>query len=176
MPTSALRPDPIFPPTKQPNSRRCFACGLENDHGLGMAFYEVGADRLESHYTVPEHFEGYPGVVHGGIVASMLDEMVSRAAMIGPDRRFMMTARLSIRYRQPVPTGVPLLLQAQLTRATGRVATATAVIKLPDGSVAAEAEGTLAPLPEDTVTPRLLESLGWKVYPDDLPDEPGPAR
>jgi uncharacterized protein (TIGR00369 family) len=176
MPTSNDRPDPVDQPAKQPNSRNCFACGLENDHGLGMLFYELGQDRLESHYTVPEHFEGYPGVVHGGIVASMLDEMVSRAAMIGPDRRFMMTARLSIRYRQPVPTGVPLHLQAQLTRFTERAATASAQIRLPDGTVAAEAEATLAPLPDESFDHTRLEGLGWKVYPDDGADGSGPGR
>ncbi len=173
MPASSDQPNPAERPIKQPNSRHCFACGLENSHGLGMIFYELGSDRLESHYTVPEHFEGYPGVVHGGIVASMLDEMVSRAAMIGPDRRFMMTARLKLRFRRPVPTGVRLDLQAQLNRTSGRVATATAQIRLPDGSLAAEAEGTLAAMPEGSYDEELLEGLGWKVYPDEPSGELG---
>ncbi len=153
-------------PVKQPNSRSCFACGLENPFGLGLTFYELGPDRLESHYTVSEHFEGYPGVVHGGIVASMLDEMVSRAAMIGQANRFMMTAKLEIRYRKPVPTGAALHLQAQLTRLVERMATATAKIRLPDGTVAAEAEAVLVPMPGDRKDGALLDSLGWRLYPD----------
>ncbi len=151
---------------KQPNSRNCFACGLENPYGLGLTFYELGPDLLESHYTVPEHFEGYPGVVHGGVVASMLDEMVSRAAMIGQHNRFMMTAKLEIRYRKPVPTGQGLHLQARLTRPAGRVATATAEIRLPDGTVAAEADATLAPMPAGSTDETMLNSLGWRLYPD----------
>jgi uncharacterized protein (TIGR00369 family) len=153
-------------PVKQPNSRNCFACGLENPFGLGLEFYELGSDRLESHYTVPAHFEGYPGVVHGGIVASMLDEMVSRAAMIGQHNHFMMTAKLEIRYRKPVPTEERLHLLAQLIRPAGRVATATAQVVLPDGSVAAEAEATLAPMAGAPSDEALLDSLGWKLYPD----------
>jgi uncharacterized protein (TIGR00369 family) len=151
---------------KQPNSRNCFACGLENPFGLGLEFYEQGADRLESHYTAPDRFEGYPGVVHGGIIASMLDEMVSRAAMIGHHNRFMMTAKLEIRYRRPVPTGQKLHLVAQLVRPAGRVATATAQVVLQDGSVAAEAEATLAPMPGAPSDEALLDSLGWRLYPD----------
>jgi uncharacterized protein (TIGR00369 family) len=153
-------------PVKQPNSRNCFACGLENPFGLGLEFYELGSDRLESHYTVPAHFEGYPGMVHGGIVASMLDEMVSRAAMIGQHNHFMMTAKLEIRFRKPVPTEQLLLLEATLTRPAGRVATAKAHIRLPDGTVAAEAEATLAPMPGGPQDKDLLDSLGWKLYPD----------
>jgi uncharacterized protein (TIGR00369 family) len=156
---------------KQPNSRNCFACGLENPFGLGLQFYELGSDRLESHFTVPVHFEGYPGIVHGGIIASMLDEMVSRAAMIGQHNRFMMTAKLEIRYRKPVPTGVPLHLEAHLTRPAGRVATATAQIVLPDGSVGASAEATLAPMPSGPYDEDLLDSLGWRLYPDESTDK-----
>lgn len=153
-------------PTKQPNSRNCFACGLENPHGLGLTFYELGPDLLESHYAVPKHFEGYPGVVHGGIIASMLDEMVSRAAMIGQHNRFMMTAKIEIRFRKPVPIEQELNLLARLTRPAGRVATATAEIQLPDGSVAAEAMATLAPMPEGSMDFSVLDSLGWRLYPD----------
>jgi uncharacterized protein (TIGR00369 family) len=155
---------------KQPNSRNCFACGLENPHGLGLEFYELGPDRLESHFTVPTHFEGYPGVVHGGIVASMLDEMVSRAAMIGQHNHFMMTAKLEIRYRKPVPTGERLHLTARLTRPAGRVATASAQIDLADGTVAAEADATLVPMPGGSKDDALLDSLGWKLYPDNPPE------
>ena len=57
---------------KQPNSKHCFVCGVENDNGLKMTFYTVGDGIVEAEYVVPERFQGYPGVVHGGIIASML--------------------------------------------------------------------------------------------------------
>ena len=48
-------------------------------------------------------FQGYPGVVHGGIIASMMDEVMGRVFMGGAIDRFMVTAELKIRYRKPVP-------------------------------------------------------------------------
>lgn len=151
---------------KQPNSKNCFACGLENPHGLALSFYELGPDRLESRFNVPDRFEGYPGVVHGGIIASMLDEIVSRTAMIGQHEEFMMTARLEIKYRQPVPTQVELQLLGFLTRRKGRTAIARGEVRLPDGTLGAEAEATLVRMPGAPHNPELLKSLGWQVRPD----------
>ena len=60
---------------KQPNSRMCFICGLENPVGLHLHIYETETEIVESSYVAPPHFQGYPGVVHGGIVAAILDEI-----------------------------------------------------------------------------------------------------
>lgn len=68
-------------PNRQPNSRHCFVCGVENPHGLHLTFKQTAPDEVTVEYTVPEHFQGYPGVVHGGIVAAMLDEVAGRAHM-----------------------------------------------------------------------------------------------
>ena len=65
-------------PIMQPNSRHCFVCGLENNYGLKLRFKETGPGEVTADYTVPEHFQGYPGVVHGGIVTAMLDEVTGR--------------------------------------------------------------------------------------------------
>lgn len=152
---------------RQPNSRHCFACGLENPYGLAMTFYEVPPDVVESSVVLPERFQGYPGIAHGGIVAAMLDEMVSRAGMIGDPTHFVVTARLEIRYRKPVPVGQPLALRGRLLRRKGRIATAEAELRLPDGSVAAEAEALLADFPDMPDDPERLRALGWRVYQDE---------
>lgn len=152
---------------KQPNSRHCFVCGLENPVGLRLAFYSTGPGEATCDYVAPEHYQGYPGVVHGGIVASMLDEIVGRAAMeAGPDR-FMMTARLEVRYRQPVPIGVPLRLVGRLISRRARAASAAGQILLPDGTIGAEAEALLVDVPDMPSQSQSLEDLGWKVYPDE---------
>jgi acyl-CoA thioesterase FadM len=95
----------------------------------------------------------------------MLDEMVSRAAMIGDTDRFRMTAKLEIRYRAPVPTGQLLKLRAVIEKRRGRISFTKAELRLPDGTVAAEANGMMVDdeFLEDTAN---LEELGWKVYPD----------
>ncbi len=151
---------------KQPNSRLCFVCGLENSYGLHLAFYETGSGEVSTEITVPERYQGFPGVVHGGIVAAMLDEAAGRAAMTGEQGRFMVTARLEVSYRQPVPVGAPLLLEGALVRRRGRLATATAHLKLADGTLAADADVLLADLPGPRAGPEQLEALGWRVYPD----------
>ncbi len=153
----------------QPNSRHCFVCGLENPFGLHLRFYQTGPGQVATKYTVPDHFQGYPGVVHGGIVAAMLDEVVGRAIM-GPDPaapRFKYTARLTVRYRKNVPTGKPLRVIGQIEQDRGLRTTARGKILDAEGQVLAEAEGLLVDVPEDVVDSTDLESLGWRVYPEE---------
>jgi len=151
---------------KQPNSKNCFACGVENEHGLGVEFYEINGDELVAEYVVPEQFEGFPGIVHGGITASILDEMLSRVAMIGEPDRFWMTAKMELRYRAPVPTGQMLKLRAVIEKRRGRLIFTKAELRLPDGTVAAEANGMMVNADEALLEGANLEELGWKVYPD----------
>ena len=150
----------------QPNSRYCFVCGLANPIGLQLRFYEIGPGEVEVDYTVPENYQGYPGVVHGGIVAAMLDEVCGRAYMGDSPPRFMFTARLDVRYRQHVPVGVPLRLVGRAVKDRGRAATASGEIYGPDGSLLAEAEALLMNVPPGLLGGVDLEALGWKVYDD----------
>jgi uncharacterized protein (TIGR00369 family) len=149
----------------QPNSRHCFACGLENSFGLKIRFFIAGPGKVVSRYRIPSHFQGYPGVAHGGVVATILDELVGRAIMTQGDGRFRVTARLEVRYRAPVPLDVPLSLMGEVTKVRGRVGQARAELRLPDGTLAAEARATLVDLPQPLAPPEELEALGWRVYP-----------
>jgi acyl-coenzyme A thioesterase PaaI-like protein len=151
---------------KQPNSRSCFVCGLENSYGLKLTFIEVAADEVISKTRVPVQFEGYPGIVHGGITAAMLDEVVSRAAMIGDHDHFRVTAKLELRYRKPVPSETELLLRGHLIQARGKLTRARGELVLPDGSIAAEAEALLADYDVGELNSARLEALGWRVYSD----------
>ncbi|MES0342620.1 MAG: PaaI family thioesterase [Anaerolineales bacterium] len=151
---------------KQPNSANCFVCGRENENGLGLSFYEVGVDEVMAEVVIPSHFEGYPGIVHGGIVATMLDEIAERAAMIGEHTRFRLTAKLEIRYRKPVPSEQPLRLRGIVVRNKGRIAFTHTELILADGTVAAEADAVLVDYPRLPGDESVLESLGWTVDPD----------
>lgn len=151
---------------KQPNSRQCFVCGVDNPCGLKMSFYEVGPGHVVAEYTVSERYQSYPGVVHGGIVAAMLDEALGRAAMVGDHNHFMLTAKMEVRYRKPAPIGQPLQLHGRLERQRGRLMFARAELRLPDGTLVAEAEGMLADITDQIIDPDQFEALGWKVYPD----------
>ena len=152
----------------QANSRHCFVCGIENPNGLHLVFRQSLPGEVIADVTVPDHFEGYPGVVHGGIVAAMLDEISGRAHM-GEDPqqpRFMFTARLELRYRKNVPVGQPLHLVGKALKSKGRTATASAQIFGPDGSLLAEADALLVDVPGQVLDAHLLEALGWRVYPE----------
>ena len=150
---------------RQPNSSHCFACGLENPFGLQLVFYDNGENEVYCDTLIPDKFNGYPGVAHGGIVAAMMDEVVIRTAMIEDPNRFMMTAKLELKYRQPVPTNTPLHLVGKLIRDRGRVLQAEGRLLLPDGSTAVEALITAADLPQDhAVDEDALAGLGWRVY------------
>jgi acyl-coenzyme A thioesterase PaaI-like protein len=152
--------------TKQPNSRHCFACGVDNTCGLGMTFYEVGAGRVLAEYSVPEIYQGFPGIVHGGIVFTMLDEVLGRVTMVGDHTKFTMTAKVEVRFRKPIPTGELLQIHGTVDRRRGRFAFASAKLRLPDGSIAAEAKGMMAEVPDQAMDDKQLDALGWKVYPD----------
>ncbi len=153
---------------RQPNSRHCFVCGVESPVGLRLCFADNGVDEVRATYTVRSEYQGYPGVVHGGIVAAMLDEVGGRTVMIGNPNRFFMTAKMEIHYRRPVPTETPLTLIGRPVRDRGRLVQAHSEIRLPDGTVAAEADLMLVEIPPEYVPDADLETLGWKVYPDEV--------
>ena len=151
---------------KLPNASHCFVCGLENQFGLKLSFYIDEQDQVVSEINVPEHFQGYPGVVHGGIVATMLDETLARAVMADDPNRFMFTGRLTTRYRKPAPLGVPLKLVGKVLRDRGRVAECASYLYGPDGELYAEAEGLLMQVPEDTNSNTDFSGMSWQVHPD----------
>ena len=152
---------------RQPNSDFCFVCGRKNPNGLYMSFYDNGESEVYSEYEVSELFQGYPGVVHGGVVAAMLDEVVARVSMISDPHHFMMSVRMDVKYRMPVPTETPLYLVGKIVRMRGRLGKAVGEIRLPSGKVAAESAMTLADVPEDMIANADIDALGWRV--DQLP-------
>lgn len=149
----------------QPNSNYCFICGRKNPRGLYMTFYDDGESRVFARHTVPDVYQGYPGVVHGGILAAMLDEVVGRVAMIGDHHHFMMSVKMEVKYRHPVPTETPLELTGEVVRLRGRLGKAVGRLTLPDGTVAAEAVLTLADVPPELLGGVDAEALGWRVDP-----------
>lgn len=151
---------------KQPNSNDCFVCGIKNPRGLGLEFYSTGPGEVTAEYRVSADYQGYPGVVHGGIVAAMLDEVCGRTLMEGNPPRFMYTARLDIRYRKNVPVGELLRLVGKAGRSRNRSAEASGAIYDQAGEVLAEAKALLVDIPQNILGDVDLEEFGWKVYPD----------
>jgi acyl-coenzyme A thioesterase PaaI-like protein len=158
-----------MPRTPQANSKMCFICGLENPVGLKLRIYQVEPGVIESRYTAPEHFQGYPGVLHGGIVATILDEISGRAHMGDSENpRFMFTAKLEVKYRKNVPIGKPLRIVGRAGRDKGRSAEGWAgIYDAETGDLLAEGNTLLVNVPQERLDGNSLEALGWKIYPDE---------
>jgi len=152
---------------KQPNSRMCFLCGLENPVGLHLHLYEIEPGVIETTFTAPNHFQGYPGVLHGGIVASILDEVCGRVHMGSnpANPRFMFTAKIEVKYRKNVPINQPLKIIGKAGRSKGKTAEGWAGIYVND-ELLAEANALLIDVPAEQFDMSKLDDLGWKVYPD----------
>lgn len=147
----------------QPNSEMCFVCGRSNPVGLYMKFFDNGKDEVVSDYAVAGRYQGFPGVVHGGVSAAMLDEAVGRVAMIGDHHRFMMSVRLQVKYRHPVPVETPLRVVGRIVRLRSRLGLARGEIILPDGIVACDAEMSLVDVPEALRPDIGSDQLGWRI-------------
>jgi acyl-coenzyme A thioesterase PaaI-like protein len=124
---------------ERPNpARLCFGCGSENPHGLGMRF-RLEDGRAVAEFTPHEHLQGYPGRVHGGGVATMLDEAMGWA--VYGRGAWAMTARFTMRFRQPVALGEEVSVTGWVTRDRGRFLEVRAELRSRVDAVLAEAEG-----------------------------------
>ena len=97
---------------------RCFGCGPANPAGLRLEFFET-EDGVEVEYVVPTDFAGAPGIVHGGIQATLLDEAMCMTAYAKAGTG-VVTGELTVRYLRPVPTATPVLVAGRITESRGR--------------------------------------------------------
>lgn len=121
-------------------NRWCFACGPDNPIGLGLQFQEIEETYVTTFTPGPQH-QGYDGIVHGGIVSTLLDEAMAR--YIYSKGIKAVTARLEIRYRQPTPVGQELTIIGKITGQRGKMFEMTGCIQLADGTITAEGKATV---------------------------------
>ncbi len=172
-------------------SRMCLVCGRDNALGLQARFYELEGGELLGVFTLlPEH-QSYPGRLHGGIAAAILDETIGRAIMLHHPDAWGVTIEFTTRYRRPVPLGgdatpadgpaaadpaaagptaTTVRAIGRITRDTSRLFEGTGEILLPDGTVAVEGRGRYLRRPLDEIVDDDFLS-SW--FPDERerPDE-----
>ncbi|HVB62540.1 MAG TPA: PaaI family thioesterase [Ktedonobacteraceae bacterium] len=148
--------------------QRCFVCGQRNPFGLKLVF------RLEENSIVADfqpraEHQGFPGIIHGGIVAAILDETLGRTSILAARPEWTMTGRLEIRYRRSVPYGPTLRVRAALGSQRLRMIQASGVITLAadEQIILAEARGTFLSLPEETVDTILKDYPGLRGFFED---------
>lgn len=129
--------DTIITPADERDERNqwCFACGPKNPFGLKLRFREQDDTYISEFTGQPQH-QGYDGIMHGGIVSTLLDEIMAR--YLYAKGMNAVTARLEVRYNKPTPIGVPLLLKGRITKSKGRLYETEGTIELPDGTVTAQ--------------------------------------
>jgi uncharacterized protein (TIGR00369 family) len=148
----------------------CLACGEENIFGLHAQFLNLEDGSLAATFTTIEEHQSYPGRVHGGITATILDEMLGRVVQVEHPEIFGVTMELTIKYRAPVPLGEPLLGIARLDKITARVSEASGVILLQDGTVAAQGFARYLRVPVDKIVEGGLAEEDWHPDPRTPPE------
>lgn len=114
----------------------CIACGRDNPHGLHMEFTDEG-EYYVSHWTPQPWHQGWHGIMHGGVVTMLLDEVMTwRLVSQGINA---VTAEINVRLRQPTPVDQPLTIRARLVSSRRRFYETEGEILLPDGTVTAVA-------------------------------------
>lgn len=98
---------------------RCFGCGAQNPIGLHLGTFEETSDGIQAIFTPGSDFNGFHGVVHGGVVATALDEISAWSAVVSAGV-FVFTAKLDIRYRSEAKVGDTFLLTGTVTEQRGR--------------------------------------------------------
>ncbi len=118
----------------------CFGCGERNPAGLKLRFeYDRAEGKVSTTFLPTENYQGYPGIMHGGIIAAILDETMSQ--FLYWQGLAAVTARLEIRYRQSVPLGRPITVEARLIKRKSSLLDLEGRLLLDNGQVAAESFG-----------------------------------
>lgn len=118
----------------------CFGCAQTNPIGLRLAFTRQGPG-LVTQVKLGREYESFPGRVHGGIVATILDEAMAQAAYVSGIGSVVTTA-LRIRYGQPMRVETEHTVHAEIRITDADLIRASGRIELPDGSLVAAADGT----------------------------------
>ena len=129
----------------------CFACGRQNPKGIGMqVHYLQESETAESLLVLPREYQGWQEVIHGGILATLLDEIMMHAVwhFAGPG----LTLGLEVQFRQPLAPGEPVLVRGQLTESKGsRLKARGEIIRQADHRLIANSQGRFLLLQEGKV-------------------------
>lgn len=142
-----------------PHTRSCFVCGEENPLGLKLRFSADGGVVMATFTPRPEHI-GFQNVTHGGVLATVLDEIMVWACAVST-RRFAYCAELTTRFHRPTRPGLNLNVTAELTsNRRNRIFEAQGAVHDPDGNLVAEGSGKYLPIKNGQVPTMLRDIIG----------------
>jgi len=134
----------------------CFGCGRKNPLGLRLRFQRDG-DGVITEYTPGEHFQSWPDIIHGGIIATMLDEAMGHATLMNGNFGFL-TASIQVNLKRPTRVNDALVIRAEVTRNGRKTIDVAGTVSLPDGTLVADSKAV-------QVIPRgnHLEAVIWDM-------------
>jgi uncharacterized protein (TIGR00369 family) len=97
----------------------CFVCGKKNELGLKLVFTYPRPGRAEAACTVPEHFSGWRRLVHGGLLSTLLDEVMAHACLSGEGAA--VTMELTVRFLKPLEVGELVRISGEIQEVKGRI-------------------------------------------------------
>ena len=136
---------------KYPN---CFVCGDKNIYGINAKFYFDG-EKAFTELLADEKFEGYKGIYHGGVISSLLDEVMIKAILAS--NKFAVTAEMTVKYKIPVKVGEKLKFIGIVIKEKGRLFFTEGSAVGEDGTVYATATGKYV-LATDELKNQLMKS------------------
>ena len=145
--------------------RGCFVCGVKNPFGLHTDFFELEDGTLAARVTPSVHHQSYPGRLHGGVSAALLDETIGRAINVLEPDTWAVTVEINTRYKKPVPYGVTLTATGRVTENNRRLFTGEGAILLPDGTTAVTATAKYMKLKLSEISDFEANGESWQCYP-----------
>jgi len=122
-----------------PSFRNGFVCGKDNPIGLKVKIFKE-KNIVNAEFIPEENHQGYKGIVHGGVIFSIMDEVMSRAVMVTKGI-MTLTVEINIKYRKKAKVGKKIIFTAKMGRDLGRMVEAEGKAFLEDGILIAEAKG-----------------------------------
>jgi len=139
MEISETKPDEHLTPMTHMANNRCFGCGVANPTGLQLKFFLRDDGTVVCPASIPDAFEGPPGYLHGGIIATLLDEIMSKS--VRSLHATAMTRHMAVDYLRPISSGATIRLEGRVVRSEGRKHWAEAQILDSRSNVVAHSKG-----------------------------------
>lgn len=141
---------------------------MKNGLGLKALFYETSNKELIAVFKPLDEHQSYPGRLHGGIAAAILDETIGRAILMHHEREIWgVTIEFKMRFKKPVPLEEELTVVARITKEGKRAFEGTGELLLRNGEVAVTGEGKYLKLPLDDIADFDREANEWRIIASD---------
>jgi len=122
-------------------ANRCFGCGQANEAGLKLAIRESERGTVSAKTILSAQYQGYNGIAHGGIVCTLLDEIMAYAVLYAREPGKVSTARMEVRFSKPVPIGKEIIVSGRVLAEKRNIFETEAEICSIEGDILASATG-----------------------------------